>query len=181
MKSWHTLGSKVILENPWIKIYKDTVMLPSGKPGEYTYIENLPFVLVAGIGERGWLLVRQFRYPIQQTTIEFPAGGIEGSETPLAAAKREFLQETGCIAQHWAKAGILHESLSTNKTHGTVFVAEGLTDTHKNEMQEEGIDTCLSLTEDEINAQILAGKIVDAKTIASFFLVKQFLQNRKDV
>jgi ADP-ribose pyrophosphatase len=178
MKSWRKLSSRIILENSWIKIRKDEVMLPSGKSGEYTYLENLPFVMIVGISKRGWIMVRQFRYTIQQITIEFPAGSIEGNETALAAAKRELKEETGYVAGKWTKAGVIHESLSTNKTHGTVYLAEELTETSENGMADEGIDKCLFLSEDEIVARIGTSEITDAKAIASFFLAKQMLQNR---
>lgn len=52
------------------------------------------------------LLVQQYRPPIGQNSLELPAGLIddgegENGESALEAAKRELLEETGYIAEHW--------------------------------------------------------------------------------
>lgn len=41
------------------------------------------------------ILVKQFRYPINMFSIEFPAGLIDKGETPETTAVRELLEETG--------------------------------------------------------------------------------------
>ena len=41
------------------------------------------------------ILVKQFRYPINMYSIEFPAGLIDVGETPETTALRELLEETG--------------------------------------------------------------------------------------
>lgn len=41
------------------------------------------------------ILVKQFRYPINMYSIEFPAGLIDKGETPESTAVRELLEETG--------------------------------------------------------------------------------------
>jgi ADP-ribose pyrophosphatase len=41
------------------------------------------------------ILVKQFRKPVDNYVIEFPAGLIDGGENPYQTAKREMLEETG--------------------------------------------------------------------------------------
>jgi 8-oxo-dGTP pyrophosphatase MutT (NUDIX family) len=41
------------------------------------------------------ILVKQFRYPINMFSIEFPAGLIDNGESPETTALRELLEETG--------------------------------------------------------------------------------------
>jgi 8-oxo-dGTP pyrophosphatase MutT (NUDIX family) len=45
------------------------------------------------------ILVEQFRPPVGTSTIEFPAGLIDGSETPEQAAMRELREETGYVGE----------------------------------------------------------------------------------
>lgn len=45
------------------------------------------------------ILVEQFRPPVGTSTIEFPAGLIDGSETPEQAALRELREETGYVGE----------------------------------------------------------------------------------
>lgn len=61
------------------------------------------------------VLVRQFRPPIQDTVIEFPAGLMDENETPEAAAVREFYEETGYYLQ-------------VDRIYPPVFNSPGLTD-----------------------------------------------------
>jgi ADP-ribose pyrophosphatase len=44
------------------------------------------------------ILIRQFRPPARGVVVEFPAGLIDGDESPAAAARRELAEETGYIA-----------------------------------------------------------------------------------
>lgn len=74
-------------------------------------------VLVAWTPERELLLVEQYRIPIQQRTIELPAGLIgdqddAAAEAPLTAAARELVEETG-----W-RAGRLREIMSCPTSAG---------------------------------------------------------------
>lgn len=45
------------------------------------------------------ILVEQFRPPVGQTTVEFPAGLIDKDETPEQAALRELREETGYVGE----------------------------------------------------------------------------------
>lgn len=45
-----------------------------------------------------FVLVNQFRPNLGYVTREFPAGGIDNGETPLEAAHRELIEETGLVA-----------------------------------------------------------------------------------
>src|SRR5690606_19223238 len=46
------------------------------------------------------ILVRQYRYPIEQTLIETPGGFIDNGEDYAAGMKRELLEETGYTFSH---------------------------------------------------------------------------------
>lgn len=69
------------------------------------------------------IMVEQFRPSLDAETLELPAGGIKSDETPLHAAKREFLEETGMIAD-FICLGNYH--LMMNRIKNKEFIFFGL-------------------------------------------------------
>lgn len=72
---------------------------PVGEPGTQRYwevVERPPAVVIVALTvQREVILVRQYRPPIDQETLELPAGIIEPGESAEQAAKRELAEETG--------------------------------------------------------------------------------------
>lgn len=94
---WKTLSSKYIYDDRWFRARADSCQFPDGRILEPYYVVELPdwcnVILVTK--EERVILVRQYRYPIDQTTYELPGGVIERNEDPKQAAKREMEEETG--------------------------------------------------------------------------------------
>lgn len=74
----------------------DTVSKPSGKHTRRLIIDYPDAIaLIPFIPPDHVLLVRQFRYALNQETLEFPAGKIDPGESAEDAVHRELLEETG--------------------------------------------------------------------------------------
>lgn len=86
-----------VLYNKWGKQFcVDTLQMGDGVVGEWSYIKGRGGVMVVAITtDKKIVLVRQFRYTIQQFTYENCAGGVEKDETEADAVKRELLEESG--------------------------------------------------------------------------------------
>ena len=100
---WITKASKVVYENPWIKVTHNDVLNPAGKLGIYGSVsfKNIAVGILA-IDEEGYIyLVGQYRYAIDSYSWEIPEGGCPIAKDPLDAAKRELKEETGIIANKW--------------------------------------------------------------------------------
>lgn len=169
---WQTLGTKIIFQNPWMTLRQDDVVTPTGKPGTYTIFEANPFVIIAAIENNKLVMIGQHRYPLDQMFTEFPAGGIESGEQPLAAAQRELREETGYEASSWEYVGKFYELVSVSRQQGHLFIASDLHDTSTNKMKEDGISRRISLGIDELERMINEGEIVDALTPAVLYKVK---------
>lgn len=115
------------------------------------------------------ILVKQFRYPLQKTLIELPAGKLDKNEDPLTCAVRELEEETGYKAKEFRKLGAIYTApgYCTEILH--IYKAVALTPgNHNREEGEHGMEL-LELSLDEIKKMILSGEINDAKTIAGIF------------
>jgi ADP-ribose pyrophosphatase len=70
------------------------------------------------------VLERQYRYPMGQVMLEFPAGKLDVGESPFDCAKRELREETGYTAREWARAGVIHPVICKRSTNRTPIAEE---------------------------------------------------------
>lgn len=94
---WKQVASNYVYNDRWFKARADKCEFPDGRIIEPYYVVELPdwcntIVITA---DEKIVLVRQYRYPINQVTYELPGGIMEKGETPILAAKREMEEETG--------------------------------------------------------------------------------------
>lgn len=129
MKPWQTISSNALVEDRWIRLTADRCLLPNGKVLEpYYVLHERDWVHVFAQGDAGEVLVvRQFRYAAAALCVELPGGVVDEGESPLAAAKRELLEETGYEASEWASVGRMYANPArqTNTVH--IYMARGLT------------------------------------------------------
>lgn len=69
---------------------------------------------------------RQWRYPLNRSFLEFPAGKLEAGEDVLRTAQRELREETGYEAREWANLGEMHPVISYSTEVIHLFLARGL-------------------------------------------------------
>lgn len=94
------LDRKVIYESDWISLYTDKVKMPDGQIINAYHQLHYPHesVCVVIVNEKDELLLIQTkRYTTSRLEWEVCAGRIENNERPEDAARRECLEETGCI------------------------------------------------------------------------------------
>ena len=125
---WQVLASRPLLRDRWLSLRADTCQLPGGPVLDPFYVlEERDWVHVFALDHDGTVpVVRQYRHGAAVATIELPGGIVDEGETPLQAARRELLEETGLQAADWHDAGWLHANPArqTNRVH--LFLARGL-------------------------------------------------------
>lgn len=110
MKKYH--GIRKLTENPFLNLYQMEAVDRKGKDFNYYFasrndaqhlkirtksIEPEGIVIYAATAEPEprLVLIRQYRYPVDDYLYELPAGLIDAKETPGMAAAREMKEETG--------------------------------------------------------------------------------------
>ena len=120
-----------LFKGDFLHARRDQVRLPDGQLTQREYIIHPGAVMVVPLlqgadGTTQLVLERQFRYPVQQVIIEFPAGKLDPGESTLGCAQRELHEETGYTAREWARAGVLHPVVSYSTEFIEVWFAREL-------------------------------------------------------
>ena len=124
-------------------------------------------VMMAVDGKKRILLVRQYRLPAGKYLWELPAGKVDEGETPIQAAKRELVEETGYHAKKWKKLSSFFPSPGFVAERMHIFLATKLTEGKATPMDDERIETRW-FSKKEVKHMIRSGKIEDGKTIIGF-------------
>lgn len=173
LKTWTILNSKLVFDHRWYKVRQDKVELPSGAIVDDYFLSIRPDVALVFPITRSQeiIFVRQYRHGAGEILLELPAGTFDPhQETAEAAAKREFIEETGYTADNFCQLATLYDNpvKETNKIH--LFLAK---DAYK--ITEQTLDLTEEIEVILIPAKvvvekILQGEISVAGTVSALFL-----------
>jgi ADP-ribose pyrophosphatase len=158
------LGGRTLLEGGFLEVRRDDVELPDGQHATREYIQHPGAVAVVPILDDGRLvMVRQFRYPIGKSIIEFPAGKLDAGESTLACARRELQEETGYVAREWAYACEIHNAAAYSSESIWIYFARGLVAGPQRLDAGEFVEV-VTLSEAELDALAAGTGLPDVKT-----------------
>jgi len=91
---WFTLVEKHLADSP--------------NSAPYFALDTSDYVSVVALTQNDELvLVRQYRPAVEERTLELPSGHVDPGETPIAAATRELMEETGYVADKIEEIGVI--------------------------------------------------------------------------
>jgi ADP-ribose pyrophosphatase len=160
------VSSEQLFKGKFLQAKRDTIRLPDGKQATREYVVHPGAVVVVPLlDDDQVVLERQFRYPIGQVMIEFPAGKLDPNEDPLVCGLRELREETGYTCSEWAYAGQMHLAIAYSTEVIHIYFARGLS------LGERKLDAGEFLDVFTAPAQQLLdwcadGTVTDAKTLS---------------
>ena len=171
--NWKPRLRTVVRENPWWTYRLDTVELPSGKQVEYHYVHTRGSAIAVPVTAEGkLLLVRQYRYPQDRESVEFPGGGVKEGASAEQTARAELAEETGWRAAVWQNVGSFNPFNGVTDEMCQVFVARGLEPAPDAKPDDTEEFELVELTIDELEQAIRGGTLWDGMTMAAWLLAR---------
>lgn len=171
IKEWKVLESEYLVRRPWLTARRDRLELPDGRIiPEYYVLEYPDWVNVIAITKDGqFVMERQYRHAARKISLELPCGVMEEGETPLEAAQRELLEETGFGGGQWKKLMELspNPSAMSNTTH--CFLAIGVEKIAEQQLDETEELSVLFMTKEEVKRMLNENQICQALMVAPLY------------
>ena len=156
-RPWSAQIVDTLLSNPYFSVLLQRVTVTDGSERTY-YTVDFPAPAVGIIARRGddVLLVRQYRFIVDEYVWAIPSGGAAAGESPIDAARRELLEETGYHAGRLEPLMFCYASYGCSNQRYEIFVADDL---------------------EESGATIDANEVIEARWFAREELVDLILRN----
>ena len=173
-----TLSSRIDWESPYYRIRRDAIRLPDGSEGVYHVLDMSPSVFVVPVTQdKQVVLIRNYRYTLQQWVWEVPAGGIKAGQTAEEAAHEELHEEIGGITDnlHFLMEASTMNGIGNNYAH--FFIALDVT-LHEPKHEPAEIMTRHVMPLEDVMRLIYNGEMNDVSSMTALFLTREFLTKR---
>jgi ADP-ribose diphosphatase len=177
------IRSERIYSGRIINLDRDTVRFPDGSVGELEMIRHpgasavVPFVSEPSGDDPQILMVRQYRYAAEEYLYEIPAGRLDPGEAPLACAKRELKEETGCTARNMEFLFTMFTTPGFTDERIHLFLASGL-ERGQTAHESDEFMTVETVTLSTALRFIEEGRIKDGKTALGILFAAGFRAGR---
>ncbi len=172
-----TYQEKVIIENEKydghiVRVTEQTVELPDGRQAKRDIVYHSGAVAILALtNDNKMILEAQWRAPIQQMTLEIPAGKVDGrDQNYLDTARRELNEETRMQAGHLEKIAGFYTSVGFSDEYMELYLATDLSPVDEALPQDDDEAIALKMYSfEEMTDLFQAGQLNDAKTLMAYF------------
>jgi rSAM/selenodomain-associated transferase 1 len=169
--------SRLLLASPWRTLVEDRLLRDDGRSTGYAYLAVPRAVFVVAVTDEGEVvLVRQYRHPVRDWTLEVPAGSVEDGETPLDAAERELQEEVGGRAGSWRHLTTFYSSSAHLSLRSDVFLATGVALAAPAPVEDEDV-AVVRLPAAEAIRRARAGGLAEGQTALALLLAAPHLSS----
>jgi len=172
IKPWKILGTKYLHPN----IRMDTCELPNGQiiiPHVLEYDDEI--MVFALTKNQEVVLIKQYRYGVQQAILELPGGSVDDGESPLEAAKRELMEEAGYASYTFIEVGCAspNPAIHTNKIYS--FLAKDVEKIGEQSAYDAENIEVLLIPLEEVIVMAKRGDLIHSLNLSTIFFVLGYL------
>ena len=160
------VSQETVYEGVIVNVRRDKARLMDGRITNREGVEHPGGVAVFAMDDQGRVaLVRQYRYPMGEETLELPAGKLEPGEDPRDSGLRELAEETGLVPGTFEDMGCLYSSPGILAERIYLYFAKDLTQGPTHPDDGEFVETVWLPYQDLVD-KARRGEIKDGKTLA---------------
>jgi ADP-ribose pyrophosphatase len=173
---WQTLDTKKLVTTEWLSVREDRVKTHTGSEITYTFVEHPGAVFVVPlIGGGKVLLLRHYRYTVQDWCWEVPAGGMGESDDPLETARSELEEEGGISNADLRFVDSFYVHNGTGNMRANVYMAQGGERGPSNPEESELFEVH-EMTVDKVYEMARGGRITDGPSALALFLCEPLIR-----
>ena len=175
------ISSEEIFKGHLLHVFKDDVELPNGNKAVREWIKHPGASSIIPLLPDGQIiLVKQYRYPVAQVTLEVPAGKLDKpGEDPLICAERELSEETGYTAGKILKLTTIATTVGFSNEVIHLYAAKDLKSGKQHTDEDEFINVVKMPLADAVKL-VEDGTIIDCKSIISILMLEKYLETNKN-
>ena len=159
------LSSKEVFSGKLLHVFFDEASLPNGEIGTREWIKHPGACAVVPVFENGdIMLIKQYRYPMNQIFWEVPAGKIDKGESQDSTARRELAEEAGIKANNVEYVGHFYPGIGYSDELIHIYLAWNLETVAQN-MDDDEFVIKERIPFKEAMDMVYSGEINDGKTI----------------
>lgn len=172
-KPWTVTASEYLIQDKWLTVRADRCRTVRGVTVDPYYVLEYPdwVQVVAFDADNRILVTQQYRHAAGSLCLELPCGVVEAAdETPLAAAQREMLEETGYASDHFERVGSFSPNPATHTNTLHCFVARHVYRSQEASQDDTEDVSSRFMSIESVMEAIEAGRFAQALHIAALLL-----------
>ncbi len=175
-----TLSSSLAYQAKIFSVTRDSALLENGTEAVRDVVHHSGGVCVVPLTDKGTvLMVKQYRYPMHEATLEIPAGKTEPGEDHYACGLRELREEVGRTCKNYTYLGKLYPTPAYDTEVIHMYLARELSAPEEQKLDDEEFLDVIELPLSEAADMVMEGKIYDAKTQTALLKTWLLLQKNK--
>jgi ADP-ribose pyrophosphatase len=164
------LATRRVYEGKVLSLDVDEVEEPGGVRAVREVVRHRGSVAALPVHDDGRVvLVRQYRYPVDASVWELPAGRLDPGESVEEAARRELEEEVGLRPRELTALAVFYTTPGFCDEAMHLFRATGLTSVAARPEPDERIES-RAFTLEEARAMIRRGEIREGKTLVALLM-----------
>lgn len=178
---WRVLATAHPFATPWMRLRQDRIVIAGKGEVTYTYEERADAVGIVPVTRGGAvLLIRQYRYPLDEWCLEIPAGGMRDhpGATLEEVARIELHEETGATCGQLLPVGLFYVAAASRRQRFHVFLAlDAVLSSEGDQEPTERIERCPMPIRDALHLA-RTGQIPEGQSALSLLLCETPLRER---